>query len=483
MIEETTAEEVDVWFATTVFEADKTRVQRCRARGGLSELFEIELYLTRSDDLPMDRDAVQDLLRAPCAVAFGEHHEIGEPIYGVVREWELVDCASGYQSAYRAVIVPRLWYLTRTVRSRVFQDMSVPDVVKAVLDAGGLADGYTLALSGSYPTSEYIVQWEESDFDFIARLCEREGIFFFFDFADGTDKVVLGDSNDAFRDAAEPSIPYLARSALDSVDEGFTEVRRRHRVVSHRLVLRDSNYRAPLVALQNDAVVHADGLGIVALYGDHFADDGGGARLATARAQELAVDEELLFGTGHLRSLRPGQTFELTGHPLGELDGARFVVIAAERRRQHPAGADGDRFVLLPIGVPYRPPRVTPTPRIQGLMHARIDGEQEGTPAPIDDQGRYRVLLPFDGVGKVGGRATRWIRRAQVYAGPAYGMHFPLHIGTEVLLAHLGGDPDRPVIVGAVPNPATVSPVTSANATQSIVRTKGNIVEEWEDDA
>ena len=139
--------------------------------------------------------------------------------------------------------------------------------------------------------------------------------------------------------------------------------------------------------------------------------------------------------------------------------------------------------MLLPLGVPYRPPRVTALPRILGLMHARVDGEQDGTPAPIDDQGRYRVLLPFDGVGELGGRATRWIRRAQVYAGPAYGMHFPLHIGTEVLLAHLGGDPDRPVIVGAVPNPATASPVIDANATQSIVRTKGNIVEEWEDDA
>ncbi|MCA9611089.1 MAG: type VI secretion system tip protein VgrG [Myxococcales bacterium] len=476
-------EEVDVWFASSVLDTASTRVQRCRSRAGLSELFEIELYLVRSEELPLDRDAVQELLRAPCAVAFGEHDAIGEPIYGVVREWELLDATPGYQNAYRAIVVPRLWYLTRTVRSRVFQNVTVPDVVEAVLAEAGLGDGYTLALNGSYPTSEYVVQWEESDFDFVARLCEREGIFFCFDFAGGTDQIVFGDSNDAFADALEPTIPYLVRRGTESVDEGIYLLGRRHRVVSHRVVVRDSNYRTPLVPLQNEALVHDDGLGLVALYGDHFADDAGASRIATIRAQELAVEEEVLFATGHLRSLRPGQTFELTSHPDGELDGQRYLVVGAERRRRHPDGDDGDRFVLLPLGVPYRPPRVTALPRILGLMHARVDGEQDGTPAPIDDQGRYRVLLPFDGVGELGGRATRWIRRAQVYAGPAYGMHFPLHIGTEVLLAHLGGDPDRPVIVGAVPNPATASPVIDANATQSIVRTKGNIVEEWEDDA
>ncbi|MBX3271627.1 MAG: type VI secretion system tip protein VgrG [Sandaracinaceae bacterium] len=501
--DEDAVEWVDAWLASTAFDGAGMRVRRCRARSGLSTLFEVELTFTRDEELPADRDTVQEILRSPCAVAFGERGDVGDPMYGVLREWELLDCVPGHTSTYRAVLVPRLWYLTRTVRSRVFQEMSVPDIVAAVLTEAGLAEGaaFERALVASYPTLEYVVQWEESDFDFVARLLEREGIFFYFDFAGGTDKVVFGDSNDAFRDAPEPTLAYVTRAGFVAGRDGLRTLTRRHRVVSHRLVVRDSNYRTPLVPLQTEAVVHADGVGLVALYGDHFEDESRGARVATVRAQERAVEEELLFGAGTARSVVPGQIVEITGHPLGELDQQRFVVVSVERDRAG-AAADGDRLALLPRGVAYRPPRVTPRPRIEGLMHARIDGAADrsapllgavpkllgggggsGVAAPIDDQGRYRVLLPFDGVGAPGGRATRWIRRIQVYAGPAYGMHFPLHVGTEVLIAHLGGDPDRPVIVGAVPNPATQSPVTADNATQSVVRTKGNIVTEWEDDA
>jgi type VI secretion system secreted protein VgrG len=115
-------------------------------------------------------------------------------------------------------------------------------------------------------------------------------------------------------------------------------------------------------------------------------------------------------------------------------------------------------------------------------MHARVDGVQVGRAAPIDAHGRYRVLLPWDLYAEEGGRASRWVRMAQPHAGPGYGMHFPLHIGTEVLLAHVGGDPDRPVIVAAIPNPDTTSPVTSVNATQSRIQTRSGIVVEFEDD-
>ena len=125
-------------------------------------------------------------------------------------------------------------------------------------------------------------------------------------------------------------------------------------------------------------------------------------------------------------------------------------------------------FQAIPLGVPYRPTRRTPKPRIYGHMHATIDGDPNlkgSVAADLDSSGRYAVLFPYDGDGQAGGRASRRIRMAQPSAGEGYGMHFPLRIGTEVAITHVNGDPDRPVIAGAVPNPRTESPITGTVST------------------
>ncbi len=136
-----------------------------------------------------------------------------------------------------------------------------------------------------------------------------------------------------------------------------------------------------------------------------------------------------------------------------------------------------------PPPVPYRSQRRARKPVIHGFMHGFVDGEAATTAAPIDEKGRYRIILPMDSIAELGGRATRWIRMMQSSAGNAYGIHFPLHMGTEVLIAHLDGDPDRPVILGSVPNPATPSPIVQNEATRSRIRTRSGIELEFEDDA
>jgi type VI secretion system secreted protein VgrG len=129
--------------------------------------------------------------------------------------------------------------------------------------------------------------------------------------------------------------------------------------------------------------------------------------------------------------------------------------------------------MAIPADVQFRPERNTPRPRINGTMNATIDAAGDGQYAEIDDEGRYKVVLPFDQSGNSEGRASRWVRMAQPYSGANYGMHFPLHKGTEVLLTFIDGDPDRPIISGSVPNPDTMSPVTGGNQTASVIRTGG----------
>ena len=132
-----------------------------------------------------------------------------------------------------------------------------------------------------------------------------------------------------------------------------------------------------------------------------------------------------------------------------------------------------NRFTAIPASVQFRPERVTKKSRFFGLMNAKIDAAGSGQYAELDDLGRYKVILPFDLSGRKDGKASAWLRMMQPYAGSDHGMHFPLHKGTEVLLAFIDGDPDRPVIAGAVPNPATPSPVTGDNQTMAVLQTGG----------
>ncbi len=135
----------------------------------------------------------------------------------------------------------------------------------------------------------------------------------------------------------------------------------------------------------------------------------------------------------------------------------------------------------MPFDVPFRPRQLTPWPRISGVMHAHIEADTAGDVAQIDDQGRYKVKMPFDVGKKKGLTSSRWIRMAQPYAGPGYGSHAPQHKGTEVLVVHVDGDPDRPIIVNAVPNVVTPGPVTGKNSTQSVTQTASGIRVELED--
>src|SRR5262249_23709591 len=145
----------------------------------------------------------------------------------------------------------------------------------------------------------------------------------------------------------------------------------------------------------------------------------------------------------------------------------KYLITAIEHRVGFPVLWDGDgsdgeageapqryaaRFEAIPLGVEFRPERVTPWPTIHGTMHAQIDADTSGQYASIDAEGRYKVRMPYDMNLNKGGKASRWIRMAQPYAGAGYGQHHPLHKGTEVLITHIDGDPDRPIITGAVPN-------------------------------
>jgi type VI secretion system secreted protein VgrG len=151
---------------------------------------------------------------------------------------------------------------------------------------------------------------------------------------------------------------------------------------------------------------------------------------------------------------------------------------------EHRAGSDSEdssaaefrsTFEAVPFDVQYRPERRTPWPSIAGVVHAHVDSGSSGKFSTLDSQSRYRIRFPFDSAGKKGEQSSTWVRLAQSYAGSGYGSHYPLHMGTEVLVAFYDGDPDRPVIVGAVPNAVTPAASAGSNASQSTIRSASGI--------
>lgn len=473
-------------FVSAELTDSQIRVHAVRVSNELNGLWEAQVVLQVDQDIPLDAGAV---LEAPAALYWESADGLIEaPFYGVVREVEMLEVVPGYWMHYRVTLVPSLWFSTQTHRSRVFVDASVPDVVDAVLADAGLSTGtdyqWSLADRGAYPERAMIVQYQESDFDFLARLLEHEGIFFYAH-ADAEHEVwVLGDGNDAFASHPSPITFSVYNASEDTLDQRFHTLRDRHASIPSHVVTRDYSDPIPRVSLQNEHEVTAAGIGLVFLTDDHLRDDRDASRLGRIRAEELAVSQRVFQARGNAQGLRAGAWIELSGHPVGDLEG-EYVVVSVELE-QHADDASEIPEVTVELirrDVPYHPPRLTRRPRIDGVVVGHVDGETVGIPAPIDERGRYRVLLPHDSANAAGGRASCWVRMAQTFSGPGYGMHFPLHVGTEVLLAHVDGDPDRPLIVGSVPNPDTATTVTNENATASIIRSKAGIVHEYEDDA
>ena len=206
--------------------------------------------------------------------------------------------------------------------------------------------------------------------------------------------------------------------------------------------------------------------------------------MAQVRREEIASRRKVFRGRSDQPGLAPGYHFTLEGHRREAMNGKYLVTSVRHRGAHRFATATGaapdalpyqNEFTCIPLSVPFRPPRRTPIPKVAGIMTART--ESAGGPyAHVDEDGRYRVKMPFDLSDKSGGEASSSLRMSQPYSGAGYGMHFPLNPGIEVLLAFVNGDPDRPIVVGAVPNPATPTPVEIANRKLNRILTESGVL-------
>jgi type VI secretion system secreted protein VgrG len=471
-------------FTSQALDEETFEVVRFRGSEGVSRLYEFDITLV-SEDPEVD---FRSVLRNPATLTILRQDEDPRIVHGMVFQFEQLH-EDAHRIFYRAILAPRLKQADLYRENQLFLDKSVPDIIEEILSQARLTtDDYELRLTRSYEPWEYICQYGETDFNFISRWMEREGIYYYFEQTEEFEKLIITDSSSSHEDIPGTStVEYHPPSSMTSAREPevVTELLCRQRMLPRRVVLRDYNYRRPSLELRGEAEVDPQGLGDVNFYGDHFKTPEEGNLLAGIRAEEILCRERVFSGEGTVPTLCPGFLFQVSGHYRDSYN-QRFLIteMVHEGSQAHAmfgAEAQGDngslerayvnRFECIPGDLQFRPERTTPKPQFYGTMTARVDGAGDGPHAEIDEEGRYKVRLAFDQSDRSGGTASRWVRMAQPFAGPNYGMHFPLHRGVEVLLTFVNGDPDRPIISGSVPNPETASPVNAANSSQHAIRT------------
>ncbi|MFH1019073.1 MAG: type VI secretion system tip protein TssI/VgrG [Pseudomonadota bacterium] len=478
-------------FASQALPVNPFTVVRFSGEEKLSSLYRFEILLVAKMEDAIDLTAV---LQNPATFTIKKQMATGSdlPFHGILSAFEELHQAGDYVF-YRAELRPRLWWVTLTNHNQVFLNQKVDQFLATVLQDGGLSQGldFEFRFQGKYLPWEYLCQYAESHFDFISRWLEREGACYWFEQSEHGEKMIVSDTL-----IAHTALPghetflYSPPSGLDAgdADKVIKRFTLRQSPLPKNVLLKDYNYMKPNLDLQGKAPVQGQGRGEIYLYGEHFLDQDEADRLAKVRAEEFLCREKIFHGLSAIPGVRPGYLFTLKKHFREEFN-QQYLTMAVrhegsqERYLSSGLGVrdledqDGlfyrNTFECLPATAQFRPARVTPKPRITGTLSAKIDAAGSGQYAELDEHGRYKVILPFDLAGRQAGKSSAPLRMMQPYAGPGQGMHFPLRKGVEVLLTFLDGDPDRPVIAGALPNPECQSPVNADNQSMATITTGG----------
>ncbi len=499
------ANSLDFSFSSEAVDDGTLLVSKITGVEQISELFRFEVELL-SQDPNLDLEAI---LYAPAKLGFRHQIELaGQRVYmtrwthGVLSGFSVVGEEESW-IRYRAILVPQMWLLTQSWRSRVFLESTTSKNVKTVLMEYGLADKIDFEFTMEDELNrEYVVQYDESDYDFVARWLEDEGIHYYFT-NDGTaEKVTFANATAHPPIEGNAFLPYLhfgggskgVGAAAPDGDEAVRGLSCEQVRLPKDVALNDYNWRDPSQVLDCDAEVQPRGVGVHYEYNNHYKTVAEGKVLAGIRSDELKTHELVYSGESNCPSFRPGYTFTLNGHFRDDFNREYVLTTVRHEIEQGIALSRGgtvtgakytNSFEAIASERVFRPERKTPWPSIKGVMHGSIDTSAIGEYAELDDYGRYKVRIPFDhkkAGEKDAGAASRYLRMAQPYAGQDAGMHFPLLKGTEVLLSHIDGDPDRPIIASAVPNPETMSPVTSNDFKRNRIHTKAGNRFQMDDD-
>ncbi len=446
---------------------------------GLSMLGETQLNLLspNADIRP------EDLLGKPVTIRVETADGEGRFFNGYVTRFGL-GVHRGRYYAYQATVNAWPWFLTCTADCRIFQDETVPDIVTKVFQDHGVAK-FEFKLFRSYRKWVYCVQYRETDYNFVARLLEHEGIYWYFEHEEGAHKLVLVDSS-AAHDAAPgcESLPYIEVDGHASPDtESISSWNFSREVRSGKVALTSYDFERPSTDLKvnadKDRSFSQSDHEIFDFQGD-YAQAADGTQWADDRMDELQTPFEMLRGTSNAHGIEAGRLLSLTRHPRADQN-AQYLITGVSihawvdgyEAGDEPGGYRCD-FVAIPAAQQFRPSRETQRPLVQGPQTAVVVGPA-GEELFTDKYGRVKVQFFWDRQGQKNEKSSCWVRVSHPWAGKNFGMVHVPRIGQEVVIHFLEGDPDQPLITGRVYNAEQMPPWDlPANATQSGILTRSS---------
>ena len=469
---------------TTPLGKDVLLLTGFRSQEAISQLFylQVDLLADLNTEIQFDRIVGQTV-----TVEMRLANEEKRYFNGLVKRFS--QCARDETFVhYRAELVPRFWLLRKKFRSRIFQHVTVPEILRQVLR--GL--DVTYELSETYYQRDYCVQYRESDFNFASRLMEEEGIYYFFKHGNGSHQMILSDTP-----TQHPDIPGQSSVIYDEVSGGQrNEMRiavweKSQELRSGSYTLRDHSFQIPKKNLEakkktiasvvvgevthNLSIGGNDQLEIYDFPGGYAQRFDGIDQNGAARSQDLQnifpdsertvkirMEEEEagsleIAGESNCANFAVGHKFKLKRH--FDANGCYLLTrvehdirLENSYRSSQPAALHyQNRFSCIPVALPYRPQRVTPKPAIAGIQTATVTGPQSEE-IFCDKYGRVKVQFHWDREGKKDADSSCWLRVAQVWAGKGWGAFFWPRIGHEVVVVFEEGDPDQPLIIGSVYN-------------------------------
>jgi type VI secretion system secreted protein VgrG len=405
------------------------------------------------------------LLRTPMRVTVKLADGGERIIHGLVRRFTTLGRSEDLAS-YRAEVVPWLWFLSLSSDCKIFQKMTVPEIVEQVFTSQGYSD-FEFKLVKSYPQRLFCVQYRESHLNFVSRLLEEEGIFYFFEHSKDKHVLKLVDDNSGVKPCPGQPTAHMAVSAAPWREQDVVVACEREDAVhTGKVTLRDYDPEQPLLQLEGSAAGKEPEE--MYAYPGRYTTLDEGERYARLQLEAEEAQRHVVRGVGSCRAFQPGYRFDLKDHFRRDANQTymllelRYSAQAGDYRSWDSATFDYRiDFLAVPYSVPYRPFRVTPKPRVWGSQPAIVVGPK-GEEIWTDKFGRIKVQFYWDRLGKKDENSSCWIRVSQPWAGKGWGSLAIPRIGQEVIVEFLEGDPDLPIISGKVYNADQTPPYDPA---------------------
>lgn len=434
---------------------DTLVLSRFQAQEAISEPFEVSVEALGVEE-GLDFDPI---LARPCLVTL-ETHGRNRFFHGLLTEAHWSGVRDGLYS-YRLVLRPWLWLLTRFADCRFFQEMTVPDILRKVFEEAGFSD-YEFRLAQNYPKLEFCVQYRETHFNFVSRLMEEFGIYYFFKHSAEKHLLVLADAMGAHPtlegDGKLPLIPLVGAYVRDR--EHIQQWNSERRFRAGKFALNDYDFERPeakLLSFRQANEKYERSSVEIYDYPGRYKDASQGEILAKVRLEAEQAFDHRRVAFGDAASLSAGAKFTLQEHHRAA-ENAEYMAVRATHTISEQSYVSTGRasagqthyqgtYVLVPADRPYRAPLTTPKPVVHGIQTAKVVGDG-GEEITVDRYGRIKLQFHWDRQKK----QSCWVRVADVYAGAGWGGVFRPRIGQEVVVEFLEGDPDRPLVVGALYN-------------------------------